>query len=402
MKKVVYLLLTICLFLPGTLSALEIKDLYSKNVIVYNQDEDKVIYEKNADEETSIASLTKIMTTIISIENIENLDEKVTITSSMLAGIPWFASVAGLKVGDTVTYEDLLYSSMLPSGADATQVLAISLTGSTDAFVKKMNEKANTLGLEHTHFVNTTGLDKNGHYSSARDILKLLNYSLQNETFKKIYETKTYTTTNNMKLKSTISKYNEELKLDLSFIKGSKTGFTDDAGYCLSTLMNIDNTNIITVTTNAPTEEKYHVMDAQTIHDSLKKNYAKIKMVEAGDILETLETKYAKEKNYKILATKDISRYIEKPYNEDNLKIEYTGKDLIKSNTKVGTTLGNIRISYKDEIIEEIPVTLESALNFSVIEYLKENILYYIGLLAIIVITVKIVKKPKRRKVRRA
>lgn len=401
MKKVVYILLTIYLLLPISTKALEIPELNSKNVIIYNLDEDKILYEKNAEEETSIASLTKIMTTIIAIENIDDLKEEVKVTSNMLAGIPWFASIAGIKVGDTLTYEDLLYSSMLPSGADATQILAINLTGSLSNFVKKMNEKAEELGMTHTHFVNTTGLDKEGHYSSAKDILILLKYALQNETFKKIYETKTYTTKNNLKLQSTIARYNEELKYDLSFIKGSKTGYTDNAGYCLSTLMNIDNTNLITITTNAPTDDKYHVMDAKTIQETLKKNYSKVKMIEEGDILKTLETKYAKEENYKIISKEDISRYIEKPYDEDKLKIEYTGLEIIKSNTKKGAELGSLKISYDNELITEIKVTLENELHFSLWNYLKENIIYYIGLIIIIIITIKVLKKPKHRKIRR-
>ena len=387
--------------MPQAFKALEIPNLNSKNVIIYNLDEEKMLYEKNADEKTSIASLTKIMTTILAIENIEDLNEKVTVTSSMLAGIYWNASVAGIKVGDTLTYEDLLYSSMLPSGADATQILAISLTGSADNFVKKMNEKAAELGMEQTHFVNTTGLDAAGHYSSAKDILTLLKYSLQNETFKKIYETQNYTTSNNLKLKSTIAMYNEKLNYDLTFIKGSKTGYTDDAGYCLSTLMNIDNTNLITITTNAPTDDKYHVIDAVTIKETLKKNYSKVKLVEEGDILKTLETKYAKEKNYKILSQEDILRYIEKPYNEDLLRIEYTGEEIIKSNTKKGTELGTIKITYNNKLVTEAKVTLDEALHFSVWNYLKENILYYIGIIIIIFITIKILKKPKRRKTRR-
>ena len=165
--------------------------------------------------------------------------------------------------------------------------------------------------------------------------------------------------------------------------------------------MNIDNTNLITITTNAPTDDKYHVIDAVTIKETLKKNYSKVKLVEEGDILKTLETKYAKEKNYKILSQEDILRYIEKPYNEDLLRIEYTGEEIIKSNTKKGTELGTIKITYNNKLVTEAKVTLDEALHFSVWNYLKENILYYIGIIIIIFITIKILKKPKRRKTRR-
>ena len=152
-----------------------------------------VLYEKDSDKIVSIASLTKIMTTIVAIENIDDFNETVYITYDMLKDVPWDSSVAGLSIGDEVTYLDLLYASILPSGADATNSLAISLTGSIDNFVDMMNDKAQELNLFDTHFSNTTGYDIDNHYSTANDILKLLVYSLSNQTFKKIYTTNKYT-----------------------------------------------------------------------------------------------------------------------------------------------------------------------------------------------------------------
>ena len=178
MKKVGYILLTIILLVPFSTKALEINNLNSKNILIYNKDEEKILYEKNADSITNIASLTKIMTTLISIEMIDDLNEKVTITKKMLDEVPFDASVADLKVGDVLTYKDLLYASMLPSGADATDSLALSLTGSIDNFVKKMNDKAKELNLKNTKFANTTGYDQEGHYSTLNDILSILKYAL--------------------------------------------------------------------------------------------------------------------------------------------------------------------------------------------------------------------------------
>ena len=214
MKRIKEVLLTICLFIPCILSALEIEGLYSKNVIVYNKDENKIIYEKNSEDTASIASLTKIMTTLVSIENIKDLNEKVTITEKMLSSVPWDASVAGLQVGDVVTYEYLLYASMLPSGADATDSLAISLTGSISNFVEKMNDLAKKLNLTGLKFSNTTGYDAAGHYGTAKDILKLLEYALENPTFKKIYETKEYTLSNGLEVSSKINYYNKKYSFE--------------------------------------------------------------------------------------------------------------------------------------------------------------------------------------------
>ncbi len=400
MKKVGYIILTIILIIPFNLKALEIEGLNSKYVIVYNQDEDKIIYEKNSNEKTSIASLTKIMTTLVAIENIKDLNEKVTITSAMLNQIPYDASVAGLKVGDTLTYDELLYSSMIPSGADATQALAISLTGSIKNFVKKMNDKAKELDMENTNFINTTGLDEEGHYSTAKDVLTLLNHALKNETFKKYFEatTNNYTLSNGIVLKSTLKYYNN-LGYDLSYVIGSKTGYTGNAGLCLGTLSKIDSTNIITISINAPYENKNkNVMDLNTIYTSLKKNYSKINIIEEDQILKTLETKYAKEDKTRIRATENITKYIEKPFKEEDVKIEYEGEEIIKSTTEKGTEIGKFKIYYKNEFISEVPAIISEELHFSLWSYLKENIIYYILLLLIILGTVNIMKKPKKKR----
>ena len=381
-------------------NALEIDGLYSKNVLVYNLDEDIILYEEKIEDKISIASLTKIMTTIVAIENIDDLNEKVTITSKMLEGIPYDASVAGLEVGDTLTYKDLLYASMIPSGADATQALAISLTGSISNFVKLMNETAERIGLTNTHYVNTTGLDEEGHYSTIKDILTLIKYALNNETFKEVFETKSYTTTNNIKLKSTLSYYNKGLNYDISYVKGSKTGFTDDAGLCLLTLSNIDETNIITITTNAPyTYGNFkNMIDLNKIKDTLKDNFTKIILVNKNDTLVTLETKYAKQKEIIIKSPKDISKYIENPYDKTELKIEYTGEKIINYNTEVGTKLGEVKITYKDEIVDILEIKLEQELNFSLLAFIKENIITIIIALLVLTVVIIVLKKPKKKK----
>ena len=108
----------------------------SDKYILYNLNDNSVIIEHNSNEKTQIASLTKIMTTIVAIENIDDLNEKVTITSKMLEGIPYDASVAGLEVGDTLTYKDLLYGVILPSGADAVNALVLNISSSEKEFIQ--------------------------------------------------------------------------------------------------------------------------------------------------------------------------------------------------------------------------------------------------------------------------
>ena len=171
MKYLKYLVFLI-FFIPINIEALEIN---SEHAILYNMNDDIVIFEKNADERTYIASLTKIMTTIVAIENIDDVDETVSVPYEALDGlIAANASVAGFYSGQRVTYLDLLYGVMLPSGADATRTLAYYISGNEEEFVKLMNDKAIELGLTNTHFANTSGLDTDNHYSTVREYIQLI------------------------------------------------------------------------------------------------------------------------------------------------------------------------------------------------------------------------------------
>ena len=129
-------------------------ELTSEKYVLYNLNENKIILEKDANVKTDIASLTKIMTILLAVEHTEDYSKQVTITKEMLDGIAWDVAVVGFKKGQKVTYDDLLYGAMLESGADATNALAILVSGSKTEFIKKMNEKVKELNLQNTSFEN--------------------------------------------------------------------------------------------------------------------------------------------------------------------------------------------------------------------------------------------------------
>ena len=272
MKKI--LLLLVCFF-PISVNALDMPEINSASAIVYDMDADTVILDKNSREVRSVASLTKIMTVLAAIENIDDFSASVTITNEMLAGIYWNASVAGLKVGDTVTYMDLFYAAILPSGADATQVLAYAVSGNVSDFVTKMNELATRIGATNTHYVNTTGLDQEGAYSTAYDQMLILAYALENPIFKTVYTTKNYTLTNGLEVEATVNKYNRVLNLDTSKIIGSKTGNTGDAGLCMSALFYHEDHEMLLITLGAEVIEDvpYNLIDTLTLIDTVNDGY---------------------------------------------------------------------------------------------------------------------------------
>ena len=153
--------------------------LNSKYAYVYNVKENKVMYEQDSKKEVPIASMTKVMTAIIVIENNDNLEEEVIMKYSDFADMYEYA-IVGFNVGDRLTIKDLLYGMLLRSGSDAVNALVRTTSGTLDEFVKLMNDKAHELGLNNTYFSNAIGKDE-GNYSSMHDVAKILEYALNNK-----------------------------------------------------------------------------------------------------------------------------------------------------------------------------------------------------------------------------
>lgn len=372
MKKII---LTILLLFPIFVSALEIN---SKHAILYNLNEDKIIFEKNSNEITSIASLTKIMTTIVAIENIENLDAKVTITEKDFNGL-YDASLAGFEVGDEVTYRDLLYGTMLPSGAEASQALANNISGSVNGFAGLMNEKAKELGMKNTHFINTSGLDINNHYSTVYDVALLLKYCLNNKTFKTIFESTSYKTSNGeLTLYSTFRYTAIKYNYKSDYILGAKTGYTDDAGKCLASIAYDQNNDIlyllVTTGANTSTDDAYHIKDATNIYTYYFENYGYVNLVDKDELLVSIKTKYSKNKYLNFYAKEDVSFYTKKDeFDKNKIKIIYDGVNIIDQSIKKGEKLGTVGIYYDDEYINSLDIILNDEYKFSIIYFLLQN-----------------------------
>lgn len=379
MKKIVLFILCFFTFIINVF-ALDDPTLYSKNYCLYDLTDDKIIYEKNIQERTNIASLTKIMTTITAIEKINNLDDYVTITSEMLSNIKYDASLAGLKIGDKLTYKDLLYASILPSGADATQALAYSLSGSINNFVNDMNALAKKIGMESSNFVNVTGLDIDNHYSTINDLLKMLQYSLKNETFKTIYTTKSYTLSNGLVVDATVKKYNNLMKLDISRITGSKTGYTNKAGLCISSIFESNNHEFIFISTNAEFiyGNYYNLKDNLNIINFMDKNYNNQTTAKSTDIIKTIPVNFSNIPKYDVHLSKDALTYLPNDYNKDDIKVNYNGKTSITflDNNK---QIGKVTITYKDNPIYEEDILLKDVkINFYLLVIINLLIVLFI------------------------
>ena len=395
MKKI--LLLIILLLFPIYTSALTYPNLHYKSALIYDMTDNKLLYELNTKEQRSIASLTKIVTTITALESIDDLTDEVTITNSMLSKVRWDASIAGLKAGETYTYEDLLYASILPSGADATISLAISTSGSIDNFVKKMNELTDRIGMTNSNFVNVHGLDEKGHYSTAEDIHKLLMYCLKNPKFKEIYTTKEYQLSTGKIVKSTVKTTGNRIGKDTSRILGNKTGFTLGAGLCMSAIINSDNHEILIITLGATpnTGNTYHVLDTLELITFIDNSY-NIETISKKDTkLISIPVSLSKIDTYDIKTTKDITKFLEKDYDKSLIKVEYKGKEKLSYKDKINTKIGTITYTYNQEIISTEEVILNIEIKPDYIKIILKYKYYILGFILIIIILIP--KKKKRR-----
>lgn len=245
--------------------------LHSQNALLLNES-GKSLFEKNADAIIYPASLTKIMTAIVAIEENDDLRKHTMIDPQTIATFTaQNASMAGFKGGDFVTVEDLLYGTVLPSGADATATLANVIAGSEENFVELMNNKAKELGMHDTHFVNASGLHDAKHVSSVRDLSKLFRYALENPTFFKILTTKSYKTTVPEELIMSNTLLTKIPGAEQAIV-GGKTGYTPEAGLCLASLLEKNGHYFLLITANATGNirvEPLHVQDALSVHAAL-------------------------------------------------------------------------------------------------------------------------------------
>ena len=211
----------------------EAADIHARYAAAADLQTMQVLYEQDAQKRMYPASLTKVLTVLTAMDEIDDLEETVTISIEMLTGLEDGAlSIAGFLLGEEVTMRDLIYGALLPSGADACQALAVALFGSEEAMAAAMNEKASSIGMTHSHFTNTVGMHDADHYTTAADLVLLMRQAWQNETIKAAMSASVYTTTPNdlhgegLSLESSWIRQFAYADEENIYVKGAKTGYT--------------------------------------------------------------------------------------------------------------------------------------------------------------------------------
>ena len=214
----------------------------AKGAFLYDMTTDTVLYAKNPDAKLYPASLTKIMTALVVLEHVSDLEEMVEVSVTAVADWDYDATLANLVPGEEMSVLNLLYCLMVESANDAGAVLAEHVAGSQEAFAEMMNQKAAQLGCTGTHFSNAHGLHDENHYTTARDMAKILVAALEYSSFVDIYSTPRYVVPEtNLRDERILNSTNYLIANDIidfyyePLITGGKTGYTSAAGRCLAT-----------------------------------------------------------------------------------------------------------------------------------------------------------------------
>ena len=309
----------------------------ARSSIVMDLDSGRVLYQNNADEERLIASITKIMTCIIALEE-GDLNSEVEAGEEILK---MYGTSIYLELNEKMKLIDLLYGLMLRSGNDASVVIAKAVAGSEDEFVKLMNKKAKELGMTNTTFSNPHGLDEETkNYSTARDMAKLTSYAYKNKTYRKITGTEEY----RVKTDNKSYLWYNRMKLlgDYKYCTGGKNGYTPSAGKTLVTTHKKGDLKITIVTLDDNDEYNNHERLAEYIFD----NYSNYNIVDKNDFDLVLDNnKYYVKKSFTYPLTESEL---------DNVKVLASIDDSINSGK-----VGNIKISLNNKTLKKIPIYIE-------------------------------------------
>ena len=416
MKRITALVISVMILCVSVLSAGAVNygcDISTVSDAIYleNLNNGAVVYEKNADQRQYPASTTKIMTFIITAENVSNWDETlVTITQNALEGLDPDSTVMGLSehIGEQVSVRDLLYGLMLPSGNDAALALAEHVGGSIAAFAEKMNAKAAELGCTGTHFANPHGLFDADHYSTARDMALIAKHAMTIPGFMEICNTVYYTPDGFDTLHNTNYMLDEEEEGGVyyyPYTQGIKTGYLEEAGKCLVTSADKDGARYLCVCLGAAFtfEENvnYAMKDSANLYDWAFENLGEQTLFSPTDSLASADVKYVRGgKKLSAVPEKAITAYLPNDYDKSLLNTEVTCVNQVEAPVKKGDVLGTLSVKYDDLDLGTVNLLAAEDVERTVSPFeafITDNIVLVIAaavvLLAVIVILVLMIRK---------
>ena len=348
--------------------------LYSDCLLLISADNGEIIFEKNKSKQTAPASLTKIVTAIVVIENCKNLNSVTTITEECIRELDGTgSSMGGLKAGEQLTIYDLLCYLMIQSANDAATSLANYITGSNRAaFITKMNDVAKRLGCKNTNFVNPHGLDHDDQYTTAEDMAKILKHAMSLSAFAEIAGKLSYTVpANNIKderhLTNTCFLLNKNYEdYYCKYVKAGKTGTTSKAGHCVVTYASKDGYNYIAIALksymkdfdNDNWDENGAFLDCKEMLEWAFKNIELVGICDPEKIAGEVKVNYAKSIDFVGLVPADtVYSLVPIGTNEGSVLVEPIPESIpesVNAPIKKGDVICKGRVLYAGDVLREI------------------------------------------------
>ncbi len=355
MKKVLYIIILFLLFIPN-IKAEDITN-NAKSAILIEANSGKVLYEKNINDKYAPASMTKMMSLLIIMENIDNgnlkMDEVIRVSKNA-------ASMGGsqifLQENEEMTVEDLLKGISIGSANDATVALAERISGSEEEFVKLMNKKVKELNLKNTNFKNSTGLDIANHYSSAYDMSMIAKELVKHEKileFSSIYETYLRENTDN---KFWLVNTNKLVRF-YNGVDGLKTGYTEEAGYCLTATIKKDAMRLIAVVMGEPTSNTRN-NEASNLLDYGYNMFQSEIYVTKDKVLDKIKIERGIEEYANVIPIEEVSTVNKKGHKMGNITYDLD-LNRVKAPVKRGDIVGTLTIKEDNNFISKVNVTVD-------------------------------------------
>lgn len=342
-------------------------EVNAEAAVVMDADSGRLLYAQNPDKRLANASTTKIMTALLTLEQPDQ-DRYFTVDSD---AIQVEGTTMGLQPGDSVTLHQLAAGMLLPSGNDAANAAAVEIAGSEEAFVRLMNQRAAELGLENTQYHNPSGLDAEGHYSSARDLAALAAHALENEDFEDIVSKQ------EIRMAFGNPPYNRSLYTTNKLLErypyaiGVKTGYTDDAGLCLVTAAEKDGTRLIIVTLNGKDDVNTHMR----LYEHFFPLLARVDLSGFTEGLSVPVTGGTRDSVAAVPAAEPEAALLEREYDELTREVELP--QFVYAPVEAGQVLGEIRLLSGEKVVWQSALAADSDVPALTLE--RQGILEFIG-----------------------
>lgn len=425
------LVLALSLVCPAL--ALDDPEPHAGAAIVVDGDNDEVLYSLNADKKMYPASLTKIMTSLVVLEAIDNgelsLDTEIT-ASAQAVQLPEGSSTAGIKAGEILTVEQLLYCDLVPSANEACNILAEAVAGSEEAFVARMNAKAAKLGAVNTHFTNPHGLHDDDHYTTAYDIYLMARAAMEYDIFRTIVSTAMYILPEtNLSPARTLYSTNYFLSnwyvIGYTYDKaiGIKTGYTEEAGRCLASAA-VDEQGrtfyCVVMGSEFAYDEagnyiRYSFSESQRLLEWAFDNFQRITLLDenTSDIIREVPVTLSETDYVLALPVGSIQATMPTDYDPANAQFIIELPESLEAPVTAGTKLGTVSIVYEGVNYGTLDMVASDDVERSDYLYYKAMIAYYwslwwvkaaviaVAVLLVILILFLVFIRPRKRRKRR-